>query len=83
MDDAWKSALRPGRTPYAEIKIVIPRPAVARGAGRASTRGYCVMLGYLNDEGARRRAIDPAVMIPATWRRWTTFAADRLAASKT
>jgi fatty-acyl-CoA synthase len=48
--------------PHVEIKIVDPETGriVPRGAsGELCTRGYCVMLGYWNDEAATRAAIDP------------------------
>ena len=47
--------------PHAEIKIVDPETGrvVPRGtSGELCTRGYCVMLGYWNDETATRAAID-------------------------
>ncbi len=49
--------------PHAEIKIVDPETnrAVRRGTqGELCTRGYCVMLGYWNDEKATADAIDAA-----------------------
>jgi len=49
--------------PHAEIKIVDPATGalVPRGRpGELCTRGYCVMLGYWNDEAATAKAIDPA-----------------------
>ena len=49
--------------PHAEIKVVDPATGevVPRGApGELCTRGYCVMLGYWNDEGATSKAIDAA-----------------------
>ena len=47
--------------PHLEVCIVDPETGmtVSRGAtGELCTRGYSVMLGYWNDEGATRRAID-------------------------
>jgi fatty-acyl-CoA synthase len=49
--------------PHVEIKIVDPATGavVPRGtAGELCSRGYIVMLGYWNNEGATREAIDPA-----------------------
>ncbi|HEX6487346.1 MAG TPA: AMP-binding protein [Candidatus Dormibacteraeota bacterium] len=49
--------------PHVEIKIVDPETGyvVPRGeAGELCTRGYCVMLGYWNNEEATRDAIDAA-----------------------
>jgi fatty-acyl-CoA synthase len=48
--------------PHCEIKIVDPAgAAVQRGQpGELCTRGYCVMLGYWNDEKATHAAIDAA-----------------------
>jgi fatty-acyl-CoA synthase len=49
--------------PHVEIKIVEPSSGavVPRGeAGELCTRGYCVMLGYWNDETATVYAIDAA-----------------------
>jgi len=49
--------------PHAEIKSVDPATGalVPRGRpGELCTRGYCVMLGYWNDEAATAKAIDPA-----------------------
>ncbi|MFP6685718.1 MAG: AMP-binding protein [Polyangiaceae bacterium] len=49
--------------PHVEIKIIDPESAavVPRGErGEFCTRGYCVMLGYWNDQDASRGAIDPA-----------------------
>ncbi len=49
--------------PHVEIKIVDPATGavVPRGtAGELCTRGYCVMLGYWNNEAATREAIDAA-----------------------
>jgi fatty-acyl-CoA synthase len=49
--------------PHLEIKIVDPETGdvVPRGdRGELCTRGYSVMLGYWNDEGATRLAIDGA-----------------------
>ncbi|MGH9369282.1 MAG: AMP-binding protein [Thermoanaerobaculia bacterium] len=48
---------------HAEIKIVDPATCavVPRGTpGEQCPRGYCVMLGYWNDEEATRKAIDEA-----------------------
>jgi len=47
--------------PHAEIKVVEPESGATlpRGVqGELCTRGYCVMLGYWNDEAATRAAID-------------------------
>ena len=65
MDDAVeKRVATVGRVhPHAEIKIVDPATGevVPRGAsGELCTRGYCVMLGYWNDEAATAKAIDTA-----------------------
>lgn len=65
MDDpVEKRVATVGRVhPHAEIKIVDPATGedVPRGAsGELCTRGYCVMLGYWNDEAATAKAIDPA-----------------------
>jgi fatty-acyl-CoA synthase len=65
MDDAVeKRVATVGRVhPHAEIKIVDPATGgiVPRGEpGELCTRGYCVMLGYWNDEAATAKAIDPA-----------------------
>ncbi len=65
MDDAVeKRVATVGRVhPHAEIKIVDPATGevVRRGtSGELCTRGYCVMLGYWNDELATAKAIDPA-----------------------
>jgi fatty-acyl-CoA synthase len=65
MDDAVeKRVATVGRVhPHAEIKIVDPATGavVPRGtAGELCARGYCVMLGYWNDEAATKKAIDPA-----------------------
>ena len=65
MDDAVeKRVATVGRVhPHAEIKIVDPETGelVSRGApGELCTRGYCVMLGYWNDEAATANSIDPA-----------------------
>jgi fatty-acyl-CoA synthase len=65
MDDAVeKRVTTVGRVhPHAEIRIVDPATGevVPRGApGELCTRGYCVMLGYWNDEAATARAIDRA-----------------------
>src|SRR5919197_1392570 len=49
--------------PVEEVKVVDPETGrtVARGeTGELCTRGYCVMLGYWNDEAATREAIDEA-----------------------
>jgi fatty-acyl-CoA synthase len=49
--------------PHVEVKIVDPATGqvVPRGTGgELCTRGYSVMLGYWNDEGATRAAIDAA-----------------------
>jgi fatty-acyl-CoA synthase len=49
--------------PHVEVKIVDPRTGgtVGRGeTGELCTRGYCVMLGYWNDEQSTREAIDEA-----------------------
>ena len=49
--------------PHVEIKIVEPSSGavVRRGeAGELCTRGYCVMLGYWNDEEATLNSIDVA-----------------------
>jgi fatty-acyl-CoA synthase len=49
--------------PHVEIKIVDPASGevVPRGTpGELCTRGYCVMLGYWNNEEATREAIDSA-----------------------
>ena len=48
--------------PHVEVKIVDPesRRVVGRNeSGELCTRGYCVMLGYWNDEIATATAIDP------------------------
>jgi fatty-acyl-CoA synthase len=65
MDDAVEKRVGTvGRVhPHAEIKIVdaTTGEVVPRGvAGELCTRGYCVMLGYWNDEAATRKSIDPA-----------------------
>ena len=65
MDDAVeKRVATVGRVhPHAEIKIVDPATGEVvpcGAAGELCTRGYCVMLGYWNDEGATAKAIDPA-----------------------
>ena len=47
--------------PHVEIKLIDPETGriVPRGtSGELCTRGYCVMLGYWNDEAATRAAID-------------------------
>jgi fatty-acyl-CoA synthase len=48
--------------PHIEVKIVDPEGRVVpRGEkGELLTRGYCVMLGYWNDEDKTREAIDAA-----------------------
>jgi fatty-acyl-CoA synthase len=49
--------------PYVEVKVIDPDTGrtVGRGeTGELCTRGYCVMLGYWNDERATREAIDAA-----------------------
>ena len=49
--------------PHTEIKIIDPESGqtVPRGeAGELCTRGYCVMLGYWNDEERTRQSIDAA-----------------------
>ncbi len=49
--------------PHVEVKIVDPETGlvVPRGVpGELCTRGYCVMLGYWNDEEQTRAVIDPA-----------------------
>jgi fatty-acyl-CoA synthase len=49
--------------PHVEVKIVDPDTGrtVGRGeTGELCTRGYCVMLGYWDDERATREAIDDA-----------------------
>jgi fatty-acyl-CoA synthase len=49
--------------PHAEIQIIDPSTGmvVPRGApGELCTRGYCVMLGYWNDDAATAKAIDRA-----------------------
>ena len=49
--------------PHVEVKIVDPRAGrtVGRGeTGELCTRGYCVMLGYWDDEQSTREAIDEA-----------------------
>ncbi len=65
MDDAVeKRVATVGRVhPHAEIQIVDPATGgvVPRNAtGELCTRGYCVMLGYWNDDAATTNAIDPA-----------------------
>jgi fatty-acyl-CoA synthase len=47
--------------PHVEIKIIEPSTGTVAGRGEAGelcTRGYCVMLGYWNDEEATAQAID-------------------------
>jgi fatty-acyl-CoA synthase len=49
--------------PHVEVKIVDPESGrtVRRGeTGELCTRGYCVMLGYWDDDEATREAIDDA-----------------------
>jgi fatty-acyl-CoA synthase len=49
--------------PHVEVKIVDPESGrtVGRGeTGELCTRGYCVMLGYWQDEDSTREAIDEA-----------------------
>jgi fatty-acyl-CoA synthase len=49
--------------PHVEVKIIDPESGrtVRRGeTGELCTRGYCVMLGYWDDEEATRDVIDPA-----------------------
>jgi fatty-acyl-CoA synthase len=49
--------------PHVEVKVVDPETGrtVGRGeTGELCTRGYCVMLGYWDDERATREAIDAA-----------------------
>jgi fatty-acyl-CoA synthase len=65
MDDpVEKRVATVGRVhPHAEIQIVDPSTGmvVPRGApGELCTRGYCVMLGYWNDDAATAKAIDRA-----------------------
>ncbi|WP_029922139.1 AMP-binding protein [Nevskia soli] len=61
-DSLQKRVSTVGRVlPHIEIKIVDPETeaVVPRGTpGEFCTRGYSVMLGYWNNEGATRRAID-------------------------
>ncbi len=61
-DDLERRTATVGRAhPHVEIKIVDPETGavVERGAtGEFCTRGYSVMLGYWNDEGKTREAID-------------------------
>ena len=48
--------------PHVEVKIVDPESGRVLGrneSGELCTRGYCVMLGYWNDEIATATAIDP------------------------
>jgi fatty-acyl-CoA synthase len=63
VDDAHdKRVTTVGRVhPHVEVKIVDPETGetATRGTpGEQCTRGYSVMLGYWNDEGATREAID-------------------------
>ncbi len=65
MDDAVEKRVATvgSAHPHAEIKIVDPATGalVPRGrSGELCTRGYCVMLGYWNDEAATAKAIDTA-----------------------
>jgi fatty-acyl-CoA synthase len=65
MDDpVEKRVATVGRVhPHAEIQIIDPGTGmvVPRGApGELCTRGYCVMLGYWNDDAATAKAIDRA-----------------------
>jgi fatty-acyl-CoA synthase len=49
--------------PHVEVKIVDPASGSVKPVGEPGelcTRGYCVMLGYWNNEAATRAAIDPA-----------------------
>ncbi len=49
--------------PHTEVKIVNPETGQIVPVGEMGelyTRGYCVMLGYWNDEEKTRQAIDPA-----------------------
>ena len=49
--------------PHVEVKVVEPdtgRTGARGETGELCTRGYCVMLGYWNDEHATREAIDAA-----------------------
>jgi fatty-acyl-CoA synthase len=49
--------------PHVEVKVVDPETGRTLGRGETGelcTRGYCVMLGYWNDEQATREAIDEA-----------------------
>jgi fatty-acyl-CoA synthase len=49
--------------PHVEIKVVDPGTGATlprETAGELCTRGYCVMLGYWNDEEATSKAIDAA-----------------------
>jgi fatty-acyl-CoA synthase len=61
-DPLEKRVMTVGRVhPHVEIKVVDPETGavVERGeTGELCTRGYCVMLGYWNNEEATRQAID-------------------------
>jgi fatty-acyl-CoA synthase len=61
-DDLGRRTATVGRVhPHVEIKIIDPETGktVERGApGEMCTRGYSVMLGYWNDPGRTREAID-------------------------
>lgn len=49
--------------PHTEIKIIDPETGAVvpiGSTGELCTRGYCVMLGYWNDKGKTREAIDEA-----------------------
>jgi fatty-acyl-CoA synthase len=63
-DDLGRRTASVGRAhPHVEIKIVDPDTGdiVERGQpGEFCTRGYCVMLGYWNDEARTREVIDAA-----------------------
>jgi fatty-acyl-CoA synthase len=65
MDDAFeKRVATVGRVhPHAEIRIVDPATGAVvprNEPGELCTRGYCVMLGYWNDDAATANAIDAA-----------------------